>query len=62
MSSWYNVIGILGILFTCLIGGFIFIPLLAALHLYVIIVQTVAGIKANNGEYFRYPAIIRFIK
>lgn len=36
--------------------------LIWAVGLYWIIFTVIAGIKANNGEYYRYPLIIRFIK
>ena len=57
----YNVVGIAASLATCGIGAFIFVPLLVLLHFYVVIVQVVAGLKANNGEMFRYPFIYRVI-
>jgi uncharacterized Tic20 family protein len=58
----YDVICIIGIFATCGIGIFIFGPLLAVIHIYVIVIMIVAGLKANAGEYFKYPAIIRIIK
>ena len=36
--------------------------LIWAVGLYWIIFTVIAGIKANNGEYYRYPLTIRFIK
>jgi uncharacterized protein len=57
----YNVVGIAAILFTCGIGVFVFGPALILLHFYAIIVQIIAGLKANNGEMFRYPFIYRVL-
>jgi hypothetical protein len=39
--------------------GFVLIWLVGAVWL---IFTIIAGIKANNGEYYRYPVTIRFIK
>jgi uncharacterized Tic20 family protein len=58
----YNLIGLAGIFLTCFIGAIVFGPLLLALNIYVIIVQIIAGLKANNGESFRYPYIYRVIQ
>jgi uncharacterized Tic20 family protein len=58
----YGVICVIGIFATCGIGVLIFGPILAVIHIYVIVIMIVAGIKANAGEYFKYPAIIRVIK
>jgi uncharacterized Tic20 family protein len=38
------------------------ILLLPAVLLFDLIMKVVAAIKASNGEYFRYPLSIRFIK
>jgi len=38
------------------------IPLLIGLLIYEIIVTIIAAIKANDGEKYRYPFTIRFIK
>ena len=37
------------------------IPLLLALIVMDIVFPIIAGLKANNGEYYRYPMTIRFI-
>jgi uncharacterized protein len=58
----YGVICVIGIFATCGIGVLIFGPILAVIHIYVIVIMIVAGLKANAGEYFKYPAIIRVIK
>jgi len=43
---------------------FVFIGIILALILFVmqIILVIIASVKANNGEYYRYPFTIRFIK
>ena len=40
---------------------FIGVPILIALGLVSVILSILAGMKANNGEYYRYPFSIRFI-
>lgn len=42
----------------CVIGAFLF----PAVAVYNIVCVIIAGIKANNGELFRYPFILRIIK
>ncbi|GAB3920015.1 DUF4870 domain-containing protein [Larkinella terrae] len=41
---------------------FIGVPILIILGLLNIIFAVLAGVKANNGEYYQYPFVIRFIK
>ena len=38
------------------------IPILIALAIFWFIIVIIAGVKANNGEKFRYPLCIRLIK
>ena len=38
------------------------VPLLIVLGLLNVVFAVIAGIKANNGEYYTYPFSIRFIK
>lgn len=38
------------------------IPLLIALYLGLVICVIIGAVKASNGELFRYPLVIRFIK
>ncbi|WP_128545303.1 DUF4870 domain-containing protein [Larkinella soli] len=38
------------------------IPLLIVLALTSLVLLILAGVKANNGEYYRYPLTVRFIK
>jgi len=42
--------------------AFIGIPLLMALGVVAVVFPIVAGIKANNGEVWRYPMAISFLK
>ena len=46
--------------FMCI--GFLLIPVLAVIALCDIIFPIIAGVKANNGEDFKYPYLIEFIK
>src|SRR4051794_28359552 len=50
------------ILFITLILSIIAIPLAIALHVIGVIFPIIAGIKANNGEYWKYPLSITFFK
>jgi uncharacterized Tic20 family protein len=52
---------IAGIFGTCGIGVFVFGPLLLVILVYSIVVWIIAGIRANSGEYFRYPLVPRLI-
>ncbi len=57
----YAVIGIIVCLVTC-IGVFLIPFVVAVLYLIDVIFLIIAAIKANNGEHYRYPLSIRFIK
>ena len=52
----YSVVS--GILILALIG----IPLLIAVIIFSVVMTVIAAIKANGGEYYRYPLTIRFVK
>jgi uncharacterized protein len=52
----YTVIGI------ALICAFVGIVIIPAVHVYSIVCVIIAGIKASQGEMFRYPFIFRLIK
>jgi len=57
----------LSLLLYCIISGMLTIILIGFLLLVILLVSQltfiiVASIKANNGEYYRYPLTIRFIK
>ncbi len=57
----YAVIGVGVCIITCI--GTILIPFVAgAVYLVNLIFMIIAAIKANNGEHYRYPLCIRFIK
>lgn len=47
-----------GILILALIG----IPLLIAVVIFSVVMTVIAAMKANGGEYYRYPLTIRFVK
>jgi uncharacterized Tic20 family protein len=42
----------------CVVVGIVLLPVVGV---YALVMAIVAGVKANNGEYYRYPAIIRII-
>jgi uncharacterized Tic20 family protein len=52
---WGNPFAFLG-------GGFGLFAILAIINLVAIILAVIAGIKANNGEPYKYPFSIKFIK
>lgn len=58
--NWIITGTILGIIFALLCFVFIGIPLLMALGLVGIIFPVIGGIKANNGETWKYPCSIEF--
>ncbi len=41
--------------------GYLLLPVLALIPIVAIVLTVIAGIKANNGEYYRYPLTIRLI-
>jgi uncharacterized protein len=44
------------------LGFFLAIPLVAAMTIFHLVCTVTAAIKANNGEFYRYPLTIRFLK
>jgi len=52
----YLLIGFISIIFVVGIAFLIFIPLAS------LIITVVAAVRANDGEWYRYPLNIRFIK
>jgi len=55
------IIGVLVCVVTCI--GVILIPFVAGvIYLIDLIFLIIAAVKANNGEHYRYPLSIRFIK
>jgi uncharacterized Tic20 family protein len=51
--------GIVGVILAFLLIG---IPILIALGIAYLILVVIASVRANNGEFFRYPLTIRFIR
>jgi len=49
-------------LITLGLGALIAVPLMVVIGLVWLIVTIVAAIKANDGEYYRYPFALRLIK
>ena len=47
-------------LVTCGIGAFLPLPLLVTV--FQLVFGIIGAVKANNGEYYRYPLTIRFIQ
>jgi len=47
-----------GILVLAIIG----LPLLIAVIIFDVVMTVIAAVKANGGEYYRYPLTIRFVK
>lgn len=45
--------------FTFVLIGF---PFLIGLWIFSLVIVIIAGLKANDGQYYRYPLTIRFIK
>jgi uncharacterized Tic20 family protein len=58
----YTVIAVGVMVATCGVGAIVAVPFLVVLGIYVLIISIIAGIKANNGEYYRYPMTFRIIK
>ena len=56
--SWLIYAIVAGILAILLIG----IPILVVLGIAYVILVIIASIRANNGQLYRYPATIRFVK
>ncbi|WP_159451407.1 DUF4870 domain-containing protein [Demequina sp. NBRC 110054] len=47
---------------TLFIGFIVTGPLMVAYGIYAIVISFVAGVKANNGEYYRIPLMIPFLR
>ena len=59
--SLYAIIGTLACLITCV--GAVLIPVVViAVYIVDFIFLLIAAVKSNNGEHYRYPLCIRFIK
>jgi hypothetical protein len=55
--SWL-LYGIVAVILAFLLIG---IPILIALGLAYLVLIVIASVRANNGEFFRYPLTIRFV-
>ena len=53
------VYAIVGVILAFLLIG---IPILIALGIAYLVLVVIASVRANNGEFFRYPLTIRFIR
>jgi uncharacterized protein len=51
--------GIVGVILAFLLIG---IPILIVLGIAYLVLVVIASVRANNGEVYRYPATIRFIR
>ena len=59
--SLYGLVGSIACLITCI--GAVLIPfVLGAVGVVDLVFLLIAAVKANNGEHYRYPLTIRFIK
>jgi len=59
--SLYGIIGSVACLITCI--GAVLIPfLIGAVYIIDLVFLLIAAVKANNGEHYRYPLSIRFIR
>jgi uncharacterized protein len=47
---------------TCGIGAIVAVAVFMLIGVYATVMQIIAAIKANQGEYFRYPFILRIIR
>ena len=57
----FEMYGSIACLITCI--GAVLIPfVLGAVGIVALVFLLIAAIKANNGEHYRYPLTIRFIK
>ena len=56
--SWL-LYGIIGVILAFVLVGFVVLIVLAIAYLVLVIV---ASVKANNGQVYRYPATIRFVR
>jgi uncharacterized Tic20 family protein len=62
---WSVVVGAASVVIgfvTCGLGLLLMIPLLMLLMVWGIVMPIIAGVKANQGERYEYPATIRIIK
>jgi hypothetical protein len=55
----WSIAGVIGYLTICIVIGFIIFPVAALMG---IIFGIIAGVKANDGQLYEYPAAIKMIK
>lgn len=55
------VLGLITAILVWILIGFLLIPLLFILAVVWLVLMIVAAVKASNGEFYRYPATIRFL-
>ena len=51
--------GVIGVILALLLVGFLILIVLGIAYLVLVVI---ASVRANNGEVYRYPATIRFIR
>ena len=61
MAIYFVVITVAMIVLMLVLVGFLLIPVLGLLGLAYVVLMIVAAVKANSGEWYRYPFIIRFL-
>jgi uncharacterized Tic20 family protein len=62
ISIFLYSIGMLLVAFlTCGLGGILLVPVAFVLGLVQIVFTVIAGIKASNGELYRYPFTVRLV-
>lgn len=62
VANWMISVLIYAAICTALLFIFIGIPLFALLGILVVVFPIIGGIKANNGEVWKYPFTITFIR
>lgn len=56
------VIGSVALMLTFILIGFLLIPVVIVVYLlYAVLFPILAGLKAEKGEFYRYPLTLRFI-
>jgi hypothetical protein len=55
----WSIVGVIGYVTICIVIGFIIFPVAALMG---IIFGIIAGVKANDGQLYEYPAAIKMIK
>jgi uncharacterized protein len=58
-QALWSIIGVIGYVLTCAFVGFIIFPIVAIIG---IVFGIIAGIKANEGQLYKYPLSVNMIK